>query len=279
MASITPPKDGLVRAVLPGLEVRAAGDGANMPTLHGYFLRFNEWTEIDSLFEGRFMERIAPGAAEKTLRQRGDDIKILFNHGRDPQIGEKALTKPSLREDDEGVHYEGELFDTSYNRDLIPGLEAGQYGASFKFRVIAEEINEEPERSDENPDGIPERTITEIKLYEGGPVTFPAYEGATAGLRSRSLTDEFIGGGLEAEIERWLERNPERAQVLLKRLTDADKDLEVETDDRSGTTDEKQPAPPTEVTEDPPHQTGQSRAADVPLFGTTKNEESPFWRL
>jgi len=31
-------------------------------------------------------------------------------------------------------------------------------------------------------EALPERTIREAKLYEFGPVTFPTYAGATAGL-------------------------------------------------------------------------------------------------
>jgi len=45
-------------------------------------------------------------------------------------------------------------------------------------------MNDKPERSDYNPDALPERTIHEVELFEFGPVTFPAYAGATAGVRS-----------------------------------------------------------------------------------------------
>lgn len=277
MSKTTLPKNDLVRA-RPGLEVRETGDEGSMPTLHGYFLRFNEWTEIDSLFEGRFMERIAPGAAKKTLAQRGDKVKILFNHGHDPSIGEKALTDPGLKEDETGVHYEGELFDTSYNRDLVPGLRTGQYGASFKFSVVSEEIDQEPERSDENPDGIPERTITEIKLYEGGPVTFPAYDGATAGVRCRSLTDEFTGDGLDNLVVRWAERNPERAKELLAR-TDAEETGTNLDEEAEPSSDETTPAPETEQTEDHPHSSnGRSRGSREPIYGS-KKPNVQTWRL
>jgi hypothetical protein len=81
------------------------------------------------------------------------------------------------------------LFDTSYNRDLLPGLKAGVYGASMRMRVTGDEWDDHPARSDANPDGIPERTITAMKVLEFGPVTFPANPGASAGVRS--ATDEF----------------------------------------------------------------------------------------
>lgn len=220
-----PPKDGLVRAARPGLEIRDAADGDKMPTLYGHLLRFNEPTKIDSIFEGTFIERIAPGAAKRTLKNNSGSIKILFNHGHDPHIGEKALAPPTLTEDDEGVAYEGEMFDTSYNRDLVPGLEAGQYGSSFKFRVVKETFDEEPEKSADNPDGLPERTIEELQLYEGGPVTFPAYEGAESGVRSRSLTDRMFIEGLKQDPSRaseldevfvaWVGHNAERVRGIL----------------------------------------------------------------
>jgi hypothetical protein len=38
-----------------------------------------------------------------------------------------------------------------------------------------------------NDHGLPERTLQEVRLFELGPCTFPAYADATAGVRS--LTD------------------------------------------------------------------------------------------
>jgi HK97 family phage prohead protease len=193
------PREGLFRA-LPDLEMRAA-DEDGIGVLTGHFLRFNEWATIRSAYEGNFVERIAPGAADKTLREGRNTIRSIFQHGFDPQVGDKPLGPfRELREDDEGVYYEVPLLDTSYNRDLIPGLKAGLYGASFKFRVLRESIDDDPERSDYNPDGLQERTITEMQIYEGGPVTYPAYANATAGIRS--LTDEFLIDRLAAHPER-----------------------------------------------------------------------------
>jgi HK97 family phage prohead protease len=204
--SSQPPRDGLVRALRPGLELRAAGD-EGMPTLFGHFAIFNEWTEIDSIFEGHFLERIAPGAFRKTFREQRDEMRVLFQHGMDWNIGDKPLGPiEDLREDKTGAYYEAPLLDTSYNRDLLPGLEASLYGASFRFRVLREEFNEEPDPSDDNPKGLPERTIKEAQVFEFGPVTFPAYPNATAGVRS--LTDEFLLARFAGE--------PEQLRELLK---------------------------------------------------------------
>lgn len=192
-----PPREDLFRATYPGVEFREATDG-EAPILTGHFAIFNEWTEIDSMWEGRFMERISPGAFRKTFKEARHSIRVLFQHGRDPQVGDKPLAKiTDLREDGTGAFYEASMLDTAYNQDILPGLEAGLYGASFRFRVLKEEFDEKAKRSSYNPEGLPERTITEAAVREFGPVTFPAYAGATAGVRS--LTDRYKFGE-EAEI-------------------------------------------------------------------------------
>jgi HK97 family phage prohead protease len=186
------PRNALVvRAIWPGYELREASNGQGMPTLTGHFAVFNRWTEIDSFWEGEFLESIAPGAFARTFKNDRAGMRVLFQHGRDPIAGSKPLGPiEDLREDDQGAYYEVPLLDTSYNKDLLPGLRNGLYGASFRFRVMKEQVTEKPDASEHNPKGIPERVIQEAQVMEFGPVTFPAYADATAGVRS--LTDEFI---------------------------------------------------------------------------------------
>ena len=118
-----PPREGLVRALDGGLELRGDSDG-EPPRLVGHFARFGEWAEIDSTFEGHFLERVAPGAFKKTLAENRNRIKVLFQHGQDPQIGDKPLGPVDiLREDEEGAYYEVPLLDAPYVREMIlPGL-------------------------------------------------------------------------------------------------------------------------------------------------------------
>lgn len=189
-----PPRDELFRAYRPGVELR--DDSADGPVMVGHFAVFNRWTEIDSLWEGRFLERIAPGAFRKTFREGRDAMRVLFQHGHDPQVGNKPIGSiRDLREDETGAYYEVPLLDARYvTEDVLPGLRAGVYGASFRFRVIREEFVQEPKPSAENPAGLPERTVKEAVVREFGPVTFPAYPDATAGIRS--MTDEMVLGRL-----------------------------------------------------------------------------------
>ena len=185
-----PPRDNLIRARRPGIELRAAESGG-MPTMIGHFAVFNQWTEIDSMWEGTFMERLSPGAFTKTFQENRANMRVTLNHGSDPMAGDKPLGPiTELKEDEQGAYYEVPLLDTSYNRDILPGLEAGLYGASFRFRVTKDDVTKKPSRSDYNPNALPERTIKEVSVEEFGPVTFPAYAGASASVRS--LTDDFI---------------------------------------------------------------------------------------
>lgn len=65
----------------------------------------------------------------------------------------------------------------------------------------------EPEASEDNPRALPERTIREAAVSEFGPVTFPAYADATAGLRS--ITDEMI-------LDMYAATEPERFARLIR---------------------------------------------------------------
>lgn len=174
-------------------------------TLGEMFVRFspfNIWYEINSLWEGRFLERTVPGAFKNTINAaKRDDgtfsTKVLFNHGMDFNIGDKMLGVPTgfAEVNQDGYHgpqLDVPLFDTSYNRDLVPGIRAGAYGSSFMFETVREAWDNEPDKSDHNPEGIPERTLSEVRTFEGGPVTWPASPTATAGMRSLAGTDQWI---------------------------------------------------------------------------------------
>lgn len=182
-----------------------------MPTMTVEFSRFDAWYEINSYWEGRFLERTVKGAFAKTIAERANQVKVFFNHGGDWQIDQKVLGVPSVLEERETSPYaEVPLLATSYNRDLVEGLAAGAYGSSFMFNVLREEWNEEPGESEHNPKGLPERTITEVRLLEFGPVTWPANPEATAGLRC----------GTDHYVEKLRARSPERAKAFTEKFAD-----------------------------------------------------------
>lgn len=252
------PIDNIVRARhdVGTIELRAEGDTGTGRTLVGHFAVFNRWTEIDSWYEGRFLERIAPGAFAGTFQDRGDKIRVLYDHGHDPSIGNKPLAVPNvLREDKTGAYYEAELFEASYVDDLLPALRAGQLGASFRFRVTGEDWIEPKSATKSNPGKLPERTITSVDLYEFGPVTFPAYDDATAGVRSGS--DHFIERLLANEdvLARYIERaGPNVAAKFLASLPTVGRS-EAPVDDTAPVVDDTSDEPAAGGSDEPPEAT------------------------
>lgn len=191
----------------------AAADDGRIATMEIRFSIFDVWYEINSWWEGRFLERTARGAFKRTIaahnkrKVESAGVKVLFNHGYDFHIGDKLLGGiDSLTEEPDSPLGVCGLDDTSYNRDLLPGLRRGGYGSSFMFRVIKDSWDNEPGVSEHNPEGLPERTIKEIRLFEFGPVTWPANPDATAGLRCVAGTDSYY--------EHLARRDPSRVDQL-----------------------------------------------------------------
>lgn len=300
------PVDNLVRSFSAPAELRAtdgaAGDGR---TLYGHFAKFDAPTMIESSWEGRFVETIAPGAFAKSLAEDRDRIKIMFDHGRDPGMGSRPLGRIlELREDKQGAYYEVSLLRTPFNDDyLIPALREGILGASFRFSIVDERWTEPKSATKRNPERLPERTILEAKVYEAGPVSMPAYLDATAMLRSG--TDDYMESFLNdplfvarfaeraglrnterliiaaaqpepdeeadllAELSR-VRRQKQRSLLTYARATEApaeDESDPVSADGDTPTDDEDGGAPTAAVTPDPPDdgEPGTSTTPDAPL--------------
>ncbi|GIE46198.1 HK97 family phage prohead protease [Actinoplanes lobatus] len=221
MDTLTLPDLDVVRTTLIACELRADDEAASddLGVMDVRFSPFNSWYRISSYWEGDFLERSAPGAFKRTIKAHNSaaaedahNIKTLFNHGMDFHIGDKILGRiEKVREDSDSPVSTVRLFDTSYNRDLLPGLRAGVYGSSFMFRVVKDEWNNEPGASDHNPDGLPERTLKEVRVFEAGPVTWPANPAASSGMRCMSGTDTYY--------EHLARLDPHRVDGMRARLT------------------------------------------------------------
>jgi phage head maturation protease len=198
------------RSVLPGPGFVEPEEVGKMPHLVGTFAPYDEWTEINSRVEGHFMERHSRTAWSKSLKDNRANLRVLFHHGEHAQTGVLPLgTIESLEEKQRAVEYDVALFDADYVHRLIPALQAGQLGTSWTFHPVKNkfEVEQRPKRSEWNPQGIPEVTHHEIRLIEFGPCMFPAYAGATAGVRS--MTDYYLRERLGITVD------PEMLQQVL----------------------------------------------------------------
>lgn len=159
-------------------EVRDEGDG---PIIAGYGAVF----DTPSLDLGGWREVIRPGAFKRTLKGT-PDVLSFFNHNPNNVLGRTTSGTLTVSEDFRGLAYQVKPPDATWANDLLVSMRRGDVrGSSFMFDVVkAEWIKAE--------DGVDERHVSEVRLYELGPVTMPAYPAADAGVRS--LLEE-IGEG------------------------------------------------------------------------------------
>jgi uncharacterized protein len=156
----------LTRAHPADLTVRSAER-----IIYGIAVPFGEPAEIHELGE-RYSEVFVRGAFARTIRERGDKVKLLVahdGHGRLP-IGRATL----LREDAAGLFAEFKVSRTHAGDEVLELVGDGALDAfSIGFQPIAQR---------RPAPGRVERT--EVRLREVSVVSMPAYEGALiAGVR------------------------------------------------------------------------------------------------
>ena len=196
----------LSRAAHP-IRIQERADGA-LPLITGYAAVFYRDGDASTEYEmwpadswgGRIVERIMPTAFAKSARE--DDVRGLFNHDSHAVLGRTGAGTLRLSVDSVGLRYEIDPPDTQLARDLIQSLRRGDItGSSFAF------MPRQTEFRDTIQDGKVVETVVErhdVQLFDVGPVTFPAYAGATSGVRAASGDLD----ALRAEVET---RNRKRA--------------------------------------------------------------------
>lgn len=160
-----------------------------------------------------FYERIARGAFDRAISEK-HDARGLFNHDMNHVLGRSSAGTLAYSADEVGLRYEIELPDTSTARDLLTSIERGDItGSSFAFIPSRTTWTEDEDRVI--------RTIEDLDLYDVGPVTFPAYEATSTGVRSSERNQ------IEQEVEDWrksirLERGKKLAKNARARAIELD---------------------------------------------------------
>ena len=164
--------------ILP-VTLRKKSDDDESPVLEGYAAMFDEWTQIGGDSWG-FMESIAPGAFLESLKN--EDVRAFFNHDSNQVLGRTSAKTAEFSEDKKGLRAVIYPPDTVVGRDVVSLIKRGDVtGMSFMFQTRKDEWTE-PEKKGE----LPKRRLLEVKLYEAGPVTFPAYEATSISARDRA---------------------------------------------------------------------------------------------
>ena len=172
--------DSVGRALWVPVDLRAASEGEG-DVLEGYAAVFNEWTRIGDEAFG-FDESIAPGAFAESIKD--DDIRAFFNHNEDNVLGRKKAKTAEFHEDSKGLRVVIRPPNTQAGRDVVELVKRGDVdGMSFMFRIRpnGDEWIDPQKNGDSH-----KRIIRSVRLFEAGPVTFPAYETTSISARDRA---------------------------------------------------------------------------------------------
>lgn len=191
------------------LQKRADGDTELIPAITGTAaVFFNDKDRENTqyrLWDNRY-ERIMPGAFDRAIAE--DDVRALKNHDVGSLLGRSTANTLTLSLTATGLDYEIDTPDTVVGRDTVTEVKRGDLdGSSFSFIATKRSWVEEVDDDDRVTYF---RQVEEVRLFDVGPVTFPAYTGTTTGTRSPSC---FFNVG-----ERDGEQADAEARELLKEL-------------------------------------------------------------
>lgn len=152
------------RYIPDAIELRGSrGSGA---TLIGHASVFDTPYELYG-----FSEQVARGAFTRTIAEP-HGVAALWNHDPSIVLGRDKSGTLRLEEDGTGLRYEISMPDTQQARDLYALIERGDvYQSSFAFEVMpGGETWQEPDGEHD----MPLRTLTDLRLWDVSPVTYPA---------------------------------------------------------------------------------------------------------
>lgn len=200
------------------LSVRSEGE--KMRSLVGYgavFYRENEPGSEFWLWDD-FVERIMPGAFDRALKE--DDVRAFFNHDANQVLGRRRFAADDsmkLTVDEVGLRYEIGFDESDPDHvKVFSKVRSGKVsGSSFMFIPTAETYRSETDPTTQKRIDIVE--VTEVRLFEVGPVVFPAYEATTSELRRRMAADLTVRER-EARDRRASQGDSERLRLLRHRM-------------------------------------------------------------
>lgn len=234
------------------------------PIVEGMVVPYGKWLEIDSVIEGHFLERFAPGSLRKTFSETVRRMKGYFEHGRSKMFERAPIMDiRETWETDDGAFFRAALLD-GIPGFIVDGIRKGLYGASIGARPVVVERNR-PGKSDYNPDGIEERTYKELRAFDISLTPHPHYEEAS--VMMRSVTDDL-------KIKELFREGPERFLELLRESQTVEAEPEHSQPEEPEAPEEQEaPAPEPEPEPEPE---GSRSTPAVDYFADETEEE---WRL
>jgi hypothetical protein len=167
------------RSMTGNVEIRQI-EGEVTPTIAGIACVFDQPTDM-----GWYIEKVATGAFDQADMS---DVVALFNHEE-----EELLSRTTGKADDlvlsitqAGLGYQFKA-KNECSGEVAQNISLGFIkGSSFAFSCVGEEWEYEVAQMDGQKKDV--RTITKIgKVYDVSPVTYPAYQQTSVGLRKRQI--------------------------------------------------------------------------------------------
>lgn len=171
-------------------EIRASEDGTLK--VSGYVNKTEQLSNVLGSTK-KFVEKIAKGAFQRAIQNTKRDIDFLAEHNDKLILASTRNGSLELKEDDQGLFMSATIAPTSWGKDTYTLIKAGIYrNMSFGFRTIKDKW-----KLLEN--GLYERTIEELELFEVSVVKDPAYSQSTISARGIELIEDVE---IPAELEK-----------------------------------------------------------------------------
>jgi uncharacterized protein len=193
-----------IRALPVTLEIRATNDEDGKRTISGSIKYNSESKEMRDYWGDTFVEEIAEGAFEESLKTR--DVVGLWSHNTSQVLGNTKSGTLRVENSKIELRFELDIPDTTVGNDAWALIQRGDVdGVSFGMKVTKEKWS-----SEEREEGkLYKRSILNAELYEISPVAFPAYPSNEVSVRSlddyrneqKRAANEFQKRKLELELE------------------------------------------------------------------------------
>jgi len=150
---------------------------------------------------GGFVEKVAPGAFARTLAS-GKTIFAVHHHNFENVLASTKSGSLKLSEDARGLRFEIAMPETSLGHDIHALVKRGDLSSmSFSFRINGAQGESWRERSD----GVIERTLLDLDLFEISTVANPAYPSSEVFARAidaRATKNEMLARTMRARLAR-----------------------------------------------------------------------------
>lgn len=193
-----------IRALPMTIEVREVNEDEGKRTISGSIKYNNESAEMRDWWGDTFVEEIAEGAFDESLKVR--DVVGLWSHDTSQVLGNTKSKTLRIENDKKELRFELDIPNTTVGNDAWELIKRGDVdGVSFGMKVTKDKWS-----SEERENGkIYKRSILNAELYEISPVAFPAYPTNEVSVRSlddfkageKRIADEFRKRKLQIELE------------------------------------------------------------------------------